>query len=399
MKQHLPGGHFQGGGGADDPRENARKDMIAEFEAANPGVKVELVMLENEAFKQKVQVAIQAGTPPDLFHSWGGGVLAEYAEAGMLKDISDVVKNDLSKTIGSGALAVYSSGGKYYGSPYDMGAVGFWYNKDIFKEAGVSVPETWSELLAIIPAIKEAGYIPISLGAGDKWPAAFFWEYCAMRTGGKDAFNKAYSGSGSFADKPFVDAGKLIEELTALEPFQTGFLGATYDDEAANMGNGKAAMELMGQWAPGSQNANSVSGNGIGDALGWFAFPAVEGGNGQPTAALGGGNGYVLGKDAPDAAVDFLKFFLSRENNMKMVEVEGAIPVVAGAEAALAGNENTTKIVETIAKADYYQLYYDQMLPPAVGAAVNDAVASLFAGMSTAEECAASVQAAWDAAK
>ena len=51
---------------------------------------------------------------------------------------------------------------------------------------------------------------------------------------------------------PFVEAGKKLQELIALKPFQDGFLGATYGDEATAMGNGKAAMELMGQWAPGA---------------------------------------------------------------------------------------------------------------------------------------------------
>ena len=390
---------LSGGGGADDPRETARKEMIAEFEASHPGVKIDLVMLENEAFKQKIQVAIQAGDPPDIFHSWGGGVMAEYAAAGMLRDITDTVKNDLSNRMGSGALAVYSSDGKYYGAPYDMGAVGFWYNKDIFEEAGVSEPSTWEELLDIIPKIKAAGYIPVSLGAGDKWPAHFWWVYLAMRLGGQEAFNKAYSRTGSFTDASYVNAGKKLQELIALDPFQTGFLGSSYDDQASQLGNGKAAMELMGQWAPSVQEANSVSGTGITEKLGWFPFPAVSGGKGKTTDVMGGGNGYVLGKNAPDEAVEFLSFFMTKKNNIQMVKLESSIPTVAGAEEALEGKENSLKMVEAIAASDYYQLYYDQILPPAVGATVNDSVASLFAGMSTPEECAASIQAAWDAEK
>jgi len=390
---------LSGGGGADDPRENVRRDMIAEFEASHPGVHVDLVMLENEAFKQKVQVAIQAGNPPDLFHSWGGGVMIEYAEAGMLRDITDVVKNDLSKRIGAGALGVYGNAGHYYGAPYDMGAVGLWYNKDIFKEVGVSEPKTWDDLLSIVPKIKAAGYVPISLGAGDKWPAHFWWVYLAMRFGGKEAFDKAYNGTGSFADAPFVKAGEALMQLIKLEPFQTGYLGATYDDEASQMGNGKAAMELMGQWAPAVEAANSVSGNGIGSSLAWCSFPAVSGGAGKLTDVMGGGGGYILGKNAPDEAVEFLKFFLTKDNNIDMVNTEGSIPVVAGAESALAGNDNAVKMVAAIAAADYYQLYYDQFLPPAVGEGVKDAVASLFAGMSTPAECAASIQSVWEDSK
>lgn len=386
---------LSGGGGADDIRETFRRKVIAEYEAANPGVKIDLVMLDNESFKQKVQVAIQAGNPPDIFHSWGGGVMVDYANAGMLRDISALVKSDLSKTVGIGALGVYGNAGKYYGSPYDMGAVGIWYNKKIFKDLGIEVPKTFDELLTIVPVIKKAGITPIALGAGDRWPAHFWWVYLAMRLGGKDAFDKAYDGRGSFKDAPFVEAGKLLAKLRDLEPFQAGFIGATYDDQGALMGNGKAAMELMGQWAPAVQEANSVSGKGIGSDLAWASFPAVAGGKGALTDVMGGGNGYVIGKDASDKALDFFKFFMQRQYNEELVAVEGIIPVVKGAEAAIAGNANQVAIVDAIAKAQYYQLYYDQFLPQSVGEAVKDAVASLLAGKSTPEECAAAIDASW----
>jgi raffinose/stachyose/melibiose transport system substrate-binding protein len=388
---------LSGGGGADNPRETLRREIIADYQRLNPNVQIELVILENEAFKQRVEVAIQAGNPPDIFHSWGGGVMVEYARAGMLRDITDVVVNELSRTIGTGALGVYGYDGRYYGAPYDMGAVGFWYNTRIFQEVGVSVPKTWNELLEIVPRIRAAGYVPIALGAGDKWPAHFWWVYLAMRLGGQDAFNRAYSGQGSFRDPTFVRAGELLLQLNALSPFQTGFLGATYDDQAALMGNGRAAMELMGQWAPAVQSANSVSGTGIGSDLSWFSFPAVSGGVGKLTDVMGGGNGYVLGKNASDAAVDFLKFFLQRQYNEALVAAENIVPVVQGAEAALAGDVNAMAIVEAIANAEYYQLYYDQFLPPAVGAAVNDAVAGLLAGTLTPAQVAAAIDSVWQA--
>jgi len=387
---------LSGGGGANDPREKFRKKVIADYEALHPNVTIDLVMLENEAFKQKVQVAVQAGNPPDIFHSWGGGVMIEYAKSGMLRDITPLVKNDLSKRIGAGALGVYGYNGAYYGAPYDMGAVGMWYNKAIFKEAGVAVPETWDQLLAAVKKIRAAGYIPIALGAGDKWPAHFWWSYLAMRIGGQPAFDAAYNGTGSFADPTFVKAGERMLELAALKPFQTGYLGATYDDEAALMGNGDAAMELMGQWAPATQMADSASGNGIGEDLGWFPFPAVSGGAGKKSDVLGGGNGYVIGKDAPDAALDFLSFFLQPKYNMELVDVENIVPVVKGAEKAVEGNKNLETIINAIAQADYYQLYYDQFLPPAVGETVKDAVVALLAGNVSPAEAAQMVQDSWE---
>jgi len=387
---------LSGGGGAVDPREELNKEIIADYEAMHPNVTINLTTLENEAFKQKVQVAIQAGDPPDLFHSWGGGVMVEYANMGQLMDITDFVESTLSKKIGIGALGVYGYDGTYYGAPYDMGGVVMFYNEDIFAEVGIDVPKTWSDLLSAVPKIKAAGYVPIALGAGDKWPAHFWWVYLAMRLGGIDAFNAAYGGNGSFKDDTFVKAGEMLLELAALEPFQTGFLGATYDDQARLMGDGKAAMELMGQWAPSVEANNSASGEGIPN-LGMFTFPAVDGGKGALEDVMGGGNGYVIGANAPEETKDFLDFFLSVDHQIQQVEIEGIIPTVKGAEVALEGNSK--KIADAVANAGYYQLYYDQFLPPAVGEAVKDAVASLLAGSATPEQAAAIIDDAWQLEK
>ncbi|MDA3811647.1 MAG: extracellular solute-binding protein [Spirochaetaceae bacterium] len=387
---------LSGGGGANDPSTEYKKEVVAAYEAANPNVKINLTILENEAFKQKIQVAIQAGNPPDIFHSWGGGVMVEYANQGMLRDITDYVNSTLSKKIGMGPLGVYGYEGTYYGAPYDMGGVVFWYNKDIFEAAGVTVPTTWDQMLASVDKLKAAGYTPIALGAGDKWPAHFWWVYLAMRVGGIDAFNAAYGGSGSFKDETFVKAGELLLQLAAKEPFQTGFLGASYDDQARLVGDGTAAMELMGQWAPSVETNNSASGKGVAN-LGMFTFPAVKGGVGEVNDVMGGGNGYVFGKDAPDAALDFLNFFLDKDRQIKQIGIEGIIPVTRGAEAGLTGN--SVILAKAVANAGYYQLYYDQFLPPAVGEVVKDAVAALLAGVATPEEAAAMVDDSWQMEK
>jgi raffinose/stachyose/melibiose transport system substrate-binding protein len=132
-----------------------------------------------------------------------------------------------------------------------MGVVGFWYNKELFTKAGITTPPaTWSEFLAAVKKLKAAGITPISLGEGDKWPGHFYWVYLAVRIGGKPAFDAAYSRSGSFADPAFVQAGEKLKELIALEPFQKGWQGMNHDDSEAIMGNGEAAMTVMGQWAP-----------------------------------------------------------------------------------------------------------------------------------------------------
>jgi raffinose/stachyose/melibiose transport system substrate-binding protein len=383
--------HIQSDPGA---HQTAWQEMADAYMADHPNVNVEITILENEAFKSKLPTVMQSGDPPDLFQSWGGGTMNEYAKAGLLKDITADVAGEWGDSIGAGALGVYSYDGVQYGVPWDMGVVGWWYNKDLFAQAGIEAPPaTWSEFLEAIQKLKDAGITPIALGESEKWPGHFYWVYLAVRLGGKPAFDAAYSRSGSFADEPFVQAGEKLQELIALEPFQEGYQGMGHNDQEALMGNGEAAMQLMGQWAPNSMKDNSTSGEGLGDKLGFFPFPAVEGGAGGPADAMGGGNGIVVGKNAPPEAVDFLRYLTNLENQSKLAELGVAIPVVKGAEKAIA-DPNMLMVYEAVSAADYYQLYYDQYLPPAVGEAVNDAVQGLFAGIMTPEEVAQAVEAA-----
>lgn len=377
---------------ADDQKAVLQK-AADDYMAAHPNVEIEITVLENENFKSKLTTVMQSGSTPDIFQSWGGGVMNEYAKAGLLKDISaELQKDGWGDSFGKGALDVFSYEGKYYGVPRDLGMVGIWYNKELFKEAGIEkTPETWSELLDAVRALKAAGITPIALGEKDKWPGHFWWVYLAIRMGGREAFESAYQRQGAFTDEPFVQAGETLQELIALEPFQDGFLGAAYADQCTLMGNGKAAMELMGHWAPGCQRDNSTDKQGLGDALGWFPFPTVEGGKGNANDALGGGNGWVVGKDAPAEAVDFLRHLSSVEQQKAEAAIGFSIPVVKGAEAGLT-DPLLTIIQEHATAAPYFQLYYDQALPPAVGSVVNDSVQELFAGTKQPQQVAAAIE-------
>jgi raffinose/stachyose/melibiose transport system substrate-binding protein len=365
-------------------------EVAAEYEAMHPNVTIEITFLENEAFKSQLVTVMQAEEPPDLFQSWGGGVLWNYADAGLLRNIAPELEGEWYDSFAMpAAVEMFGKDGEYYGVPFDWGAVGIFYNKALFAEAGIEeVPTTWAEFLTDVQMLKDAGITPIALGEGDLWPGHFWFVYLATRMGGMDAFVNAYYRTGSFADEPFVQAGEHLQELIALEPFQEGFMSMGYGDEARLVGDGEAAMELMGQWAPGSQVDNSEQG-GIGDDLGFFPFPMVEGGAGDPSDILGGGNGYAVGKNAPDEAVDFLKYITSVDVQSRSTF---AVPVVKGATDSLADDPIMSTILEMRDNAHYAQLYYDQFLPPAVAQAVLDSVQGLFAGELSAEEAAAYIE-------
>ncbi|WP_166387034.1 extracellular solute-binding protein [Catellatospora methionotrophica] len=361
--------------------------MAKEYETAHPNVKVVIQPLENEAFKAKLTTATQAGSPPDLFQSWGGGVLKQQVDAGLVKDITA----DVQPWIGSllpASVQPFTIDGKIYGVPFDVGMVGFWYNKDLFAKAGITdLPVSWAQLLTTVSAIKSKGIVPIALAGKEKWPGHFYWAYLAMRIGGLGALQQAAKDN-NFDTPDFIAAGQRLKELVDLQPFQKGFLGAEYgspDGQAATMGNGGAALELMGQWAPSVQASSSTSKKGLGDKLGYFAFPAVDGGKGTVAEAFGGGNGFVVGKDAPASTTDFLKVLLDAANQRKSAATGAVLPTVKDAADAIK-DPNSKVVATSLASATGFQLYLDQAYPPAVGQQVNDSVAELVAGSKTPEQ-------------
>ncbi|KUO18145.1 extracellular solute-binding protein [Streptomyces dysideae] len=371
------------------PTKDVWAGLAKKFEAQNPGVKIKIVQLENDAYKSKMTALTASGKLPDIFHTWGGGVLKQQVDAGLVEDLTG-----RTEEWAGGLLPVakepYLLDEKVYGIPFDIGMIGFWYNKALFKQADIATPPTtWTGFLDAVRKLKTAGITPIALAGKEKWPGMYYWAYLAMRTAGADAVQKA-SDDKDFTGAAFVEAGRHLDELVALEPFQKGFLGAAYSSptgQAAAVGNGKAAMELMGQWAPVVQ---ADAGKGLGDDLGFFPFPEVEDGKGAITEVFGGGGGHALRRGAPQAAVDFLKFFASEATDLELVKKTGVIPVVPAAENSV--TDPNIKAVQTQLKAATgFQLYLDQAYAPAVGQEVNDSVAALIAGSKSSEQVTESI--------
>jgi raffinose/stachyose/melibiose transport system substrate-binding protein len=378
-----------------DPGKSIWQDAADAYMEENPNVTVEITVLENEAFKAKITTAMQAGEPPDLFQSWGGGGLLEQVNAGLVADITDEVDPWIDE-LNPGAASMYQVEERQYGIPFDLGIVGFWYNKDLFAEAGIDAPPaTWDELLADVDTLKGAGITPIALGEGDKWPGMFWYAYLSLRTCGADVMQQAASDPSAFENACFVQAGEELQRLIEMEPYQDGFLATPWEGatgEAALIANGKAAMDLMGQWAPGTQQANAENGKGLGDALGWFPFPAVEGAAGDPTDGFGGANGFAVGRDAPLAqTVDFIHYLVGDEVATEFGSSgTGILPVTIGTEDSVT-DPNLTSLLDGRAEATYVQLYLDQAFPPSVGLELNDIIQTLYAGEATPEEVAKAI--------
>lgn len=371
--------------GNQDPLLGYWQGVADDFEAQNEGVTIEVEAIQNEDLRTRLQVALQSNDPPDVLPQWGGGELAEQVEAGALMDLTGEIPETIDAL--GGNIAGWQSEGSTYGVPYSLGVGGFWYNEALFEQAGIeSPPETIEELYGAIDALKAIDVDPIAVGAGDAWPAGWYYYYLATRTCSPETLETAQREM-EFTDPCFLEAAQMLEELVELEPFNENFLatpaqqGAT--SSAGLLANGLAGMELMGHWNPSVMLDLTPGGEGLGEDLGWFPFPQVEGGEGNEST-MGGGDGFSCAADAPAVCADFLAFIVNEENQRAFGATGAGLPTLPEATDSVE-DPTLQELLEARDESEYVQLYLDVAYGPNVGGALNDEVALLFAGQSDAQ--------------
>ncbi|GAA4718849.1 extracellular solute-binding protein [Nocardioides conyzicola] len=376
------------------------EQVAKDYEADHPGVKIKISAMAHEDMVDKLDAAFQSGDIPDIYMERGGGELADHVDAGMVKDISDSASEEIGKI--GGSVGGWQIDGKTYALPFSLGVVGVWYNTELFDQAGITAPPTtMDEWFDDIAKLKDAGITPMSVGAGDKWPAAHYWYYTALRECPEDVLKDAVT-SLDFSDPCFVKAGDDVKALLATDPFNKGFLTTKAQEGATSasglLATGKVAMEMQGHWEPGVMQGLTDDGKGLGDKTGWFPFPAVDGGQGDPADALGGGDAWAVSEKAPDEAVDFVKYLLSDKVQEGFASNDMGLPTNPAAngsvkDPALAG------VLKARDDAPFVQLYFDTAFGASIGGAMNDEIALLFAGDASPQDVVDTTQQAADAEK
>jgi raffinose/stachyose/melibiose transport system substrate-binding protein len=370
-----------------------------EYEKAHPGVKIEFDYLENEAFKAKLPTLLQSKDRPSMFHSWGGGVMYEQVTSGVCQDITSAIsEGGFKDTFYPAGIQNFTYQGKTYGLPNDVGPVVFWYNKELCEKAGVDPTKIkyWEDFIDAVKKCQAAGITPLAAGGKDKWPLHFYPALLMMRIMGKEGMQAAYDDkNGGFGSPDVVKAFQLYKDLAALSPFQKGFLANTYPEAAGTFHDGKTAFHLMGTWDVLEGRADSADQKGLPDEkLGWFFFPEVKGAKGHANDIFASLDGWLVQKDAPKEAVDFMKVWLGKEVQNKLAEEGLFIPMVKGT-ADVIKDPFQKAIAQEVQSSQWIAIAIDQLLGPDTGRVFNDASADIAAGNMTPEQAASAVEKSW----
>lgn len=363
------------------------ESTVADFEKANPGVKISIQAIQNEDMDGKLQTALNSGDAPDIFMARGGGKLADVVEAGQVMDITDAITDATRTAVGDAGFSAFSVDGKVYGMPTAVLPGGIYYSKDLFEAASVSAtPTTLAELSDVVTKVQDSGAEAIALGAKDAWPAAHWYYFFALRACSQDTMAKV-AAERAFDDPCWLTAAQEFETFAKTEPFNNGFLTTSAQQGAGSsaglLANHKASMELMGAWNPGVIASLTPDEKPLAD-LGWFPFPAIDGGAGAPGAMMGGVDGFSCSADAPKKeCTAFLNFFMQKQYQEGYANAFHTLP--ASQEAQGVVTEPALKsILESYNEAPYVTVWLDTLLGQNVGNALNTAVVNMLAGKGDA---------------
>jgi raffinose/stachyose/melibiose transport system substrate-binding protein len=372
---------------------NYFQSAAKQFEAAHPNVTIEYQTIQNEDLDGKLQTALNANAAPDIFLQRGGGKMQAEVDAGQLQALN---LTDADKANLGAAVSALTLNGQVYGMPLDTQPEGVYYSQDLFKQAGIaSTPTTMDELEADIAKLKAIKVAPIAVGAKDAWPAAHWYYNFALRECSQSTMAST-AKSLKFDDPCWTKAGDDLAAFLKVSPFQDGFLTTAAQQgagsSAGQLANHKAAMELMGSWDPGVIASLTPNQQPLPD-LGWFPFPAVAGGQGDPSAIMGGNDAFSLSKNAPKEALEFLEFLATKDQQAAYAAAFKSIPVNQGAQAGVTAPYNVSAL-QAANKASYSMLFLDTQFGQNVGNAMNTAVVALMAGQGTSADIVSKTNAA-----
>ena len=205
-------------------------DKVAkDFEASHPSVKINMTSADNANYKQEINVKLASNEAPDIYFAWSGVYAQNFADGGRALDLSSYLESDSKwkESIIENQYGPFTFNDKVYGIPIIMDGKTFYYNKEIFEELNLDVPENWDEFMDVLDKISQTNYIPISLGNQEDWATGHYMTTLNQRMVKADTLQSDYALEGDFTDSQYVAALEKLNELTPY--FTPDFNSTSYD--------------------------------------------------------------------------------------------------------------------------------------------------------------------------
>jgi multiple sugar transport system substrate-binding protein len=336
---------------SDDKSKLGMEAVVAAFNAKKAGT-VKLNTVAGELFRTQLTQYLTSSKPPEVLTWLAGKAAQNYADQGLLLDISDVWASPEMKGYSSALKGLStSSTGKQIFVPIYYYWCGVYYRPSKFAEWGVKPPKTFEEYKALCKTVQDKGVTPIGMGLSDTpWVASFWFDYLNLRINGAKFHRDVLSGKKSF-NSPEVKAvfNKWEEMLPYMDKQAKGL---AFAEAQTKFYKGETATYVAGNWwALGAPKD-------VGDDIDFFQFPIID--PKVPVAEEAPADGFFATAKGKNPALTkaFLKYLATPAAQELYLTTSGnsSIPAAPLAKAAVTA-QNTKGKAMLEAAADLTQFF------------------------------------------
>ncbi|WP_026487677.1 ABC transporter substrate-binding protein [Butyrivibrio sp. XBB1001] len=284
---------------ADDDTKVPYDYAVEQLKEAYPNVELNLIVQAQDD-GQTLKTLAATGQLPDIYQA-STDIINTFRESNQIMVLNEVAQSTgfLDKLYDANKDLAYAEDGNIYAFPFSGQEYVLWYyNKALFEENGLEIPETYDDLLNCIEVFKGKGITPLALFGQEGWNTAAAYDVIATRyaEGGIKALDE---GKASITDEGYVNAAKKMEELVAAGLYQEDATTTNYDQASEKFLSGEAAMFINGQWY--IEDATKA----LGDNVDWMFYPAADAASYEAGKAVfsGGGSasGFAVNPDSENA--------------------------------------------------------------------------------------------------
>lgn len=383
-----------------DPKNGMLKKIVADYESQNPNIKIELDSLNTDQQKLKLKTQAASKEVPDITVVNPSAQMKPFVDAKLFAPLNDMVENEgLKDTFQEGILDWYTFDDNLYALPDGNNIGVVYYNKELFDQAGVTVPTTFEDMVDTVKKLKEKGIQPMAIGEKDTWTGSFLFMNILLRTNGGPGFLQDIAdGKKTFEDPAFKEAVASMQDLIQAGAFQEGVTSFDYNAGENLFKTGKAAMYYMGSWATGGIETSSVNGK-----VGVFKFPTVNGKGNADEFMLAPGSAFAISANSKhlDETKKFLNYFMLNFPK-EAFEVKGAIGIaqkVDGDFKAAGYSDMAMEVLDLFKQVKGGDISFDNTMNPGTSQAHLTSIQNLFVQQKDPAEVAKEHQTAFESNK
>ncbi len=317
-------------------QDPATYHIVQAFMKQNPTITVNLIGEPTDTHSQKMQLAAQAGTLPDMFWVLPAPAL-QLQQAGNLLDLTNIFSaRGLSSRFAPNIINAFRDKGHQYGIPQQLLVTGLWYNRALFTKYGLQPPSsaptatTFADLEKDVRVFKQHGIITIAQGAKDPFSV---WAFLTMlaRFGYFQKIAALKSHHASYNNPDFLHLYQDIDALRTLGAFPPNITTNDYFQSVQMFLDGKAAMVDAGAWETARMQSSPIA-----NSVGFWWGPTFANGVGNqrvsmmvPTAPLVVSAAIKNDAAKYQAVAKFIDFYTSKQAAQIMID-NGLPPIIKG---------------------------------------------------------------------